>query len=32
MALAITFIVGGLALTLLSIYFLKKMKEEEQKQ
>jgi multisubunit Na+/H+ antiporter MnhC subunit len=31
MALALTFIVGGLGLTALSIYFYKKMKEEEQK-
>jgi len=30
-ALAVTFIVGGLGLTLLSFYFFKKMKEEEQK-
>jgi len=30
MALAITFIVGGLGLTALSLYFYKKMKEEEQ--
>ncbi len=30
MALAITFIVGGLGLTVLSFYFYKKMKEEEQ--
>jgi len=31
MALAITFIVGGLGLTVLSFYFYKKMKEEEKK-
>jgi hypothetical protein len=31
MALALTFIVGGLGLSLLSFYFYKKMKEEEQK-
>jgi hypothetical protein len=31
MALAVTFIIGGLGLTLLSIYFFKKMREEEQK-
>ncbi len=30
MALALTFIVGGLGLTALSFYFYKKMKEEEQ--
>jgi hypothetical protein len=30
MALAVTFIVGGLGLSLLSFYFFKKMKEEEQ--
>jgi len=29
MALALTFIIGGLGLTLLSFYFYKKMKEEE---
>jgi len=29
MALALTFIIGGLGLTLLSFYFFKKMKEEE---
>ena len=31
MALAVTFIVGGLGLTVLSFYFYKKMKEEEKK-
>jgi hypothetical protein len=31
MALAVTFIVGGLGLSLLSFYFYKKMKEEESK-
>jgi hypothetical protein len=31
MALALTFIVGGLGLSLLSFYFYKKMKEEEQR-
>jgi hypothetical protein len=31
MALALTFIIGGLGLTLLSFYFFKKMKEEESK-
>jgi len=30
MALAVTFIVGGLGLSLLSFYFFKKMKEEEE--
>jgi len=30
-ALAITFIVGGIGLTLLSLYFYKKLKEEEKK-
>jgi hypothetical protein len=31
MALALTFILGGLGLTLLSFYFYKKMREEEEK-
>jgi hypothetical protein len=31
MALAITFIVGGLGLSMLSLYFFKKMKEEEER-
>jgi len=30
-ALAFTFLIGGLGLTTLSLYFYKKMKEEEQK-
>jgi pilus assembly protein TadC len=30
-ALAFTFLIGGLGLTALSIYFYKKMKEEEKK-
>ena len=30
-ALAFTFLFGGLVLTALSIYFYKKLKEEEQK-
>jgi hypothetical protein len=30
-ALAVTFLLGGLGLTALSIYFYKKMKEEEKK-
>jgi len=30
MALALTFIIGGLGLALLSFYFFKKMKEEEE--
>ena len=30
-ALAVTFLLGGLGLTLLSLYFYKKMKEEEKR-
>jgi len=30
-ALAVTFLLGGLGLTLISLYFYKKMKEEEKK-
>jgi len=30
-ALAVTFLLGGLGLTALSIYFYKKMKEEEKR-
>ncbi len=31
MALALTFIIGGFGLMILSIYFFKKMKEEEKR-